>query len=251
MKTSRIGCALGLVALLGLAAPAGATPTIVSAKAKAIPIPGFPGTGDKPGAGAIVRGYAKIAGTEYDGSPAPLTGLTVEAPPGTKLNSHGFATCAREVLEQQGPPGCPKSSKAGPPGEALGTVTFGSERVPEKASLQPFFAPGGSYELYVFGHSPALVEIIATAHQVPAKPPFGLQVVGEIPLIETVPEGLDASFLEGTVEIGTAYRHDGHTHSFLTLPPRCTPGGWPLRITMTFLGGGEAVTTTKLPCARG
>ncbi len=56
---------LGL-ALLALAGTASAAPT-VTFKAKAVPIPGFPHTGNIFGAGAAVEAEFHISGTEYGG----------------------------------------------------------------------------------------------------------------------------------------------------------------------------------------
>lgn len=62
---------LGLV-VVGLSASASASPTITF-KVKALPIPGFPGTGDILGAGVMLEGEGTISGTEYGGSPPPVT----------------------------------------------------------------------------------------------------------------------------------------------------------------------------------
>ncbi|HXD53339.1 MAG TPA: hypothetical protein VN618_01165 [Solirubrobacteraceae bacterium] len=233
---------------LGLAAAARATPTIDSLKASVAPIPGFPGTGTKPGAGAALKGSVKISGTEYGDAPSPLLGIDIALPSGTRLHPQGFATCSTPTLQARGPQGCPKSSSAGSGGWALGTVTFGGERVPERATLQEFFAPGGGLEVYVFGHTPALVEVIGEGHVEPPTASTGPQVVGRIPLIETVPEGFDASFREGAIEFGAARREGRKVIPYLTLPKHCPTGGWTVKVTMSFLGGGEVAAMTKLGC---
>lgn len=236
---------------LGLAGTARSTPVIDSLKASVIPIPGYRGTGNQPGVGAALKGFVKISGTEYGDAPSPLTGLDITLPAGTKLHPQGFATCSIQTLEAGGPEACPKSSSAGSVGWALGTVTFGGERVPEHATLQEFFAPDGGLEVYVFGHTPALVEVIGVGHVEPPMSSQGPQIVGEIPLIETVPEGFDASFQEGAIEFGAARREGGRIVPYLTLPRHCPSGGWPVKLTMSFLGSGEVSATTKLGCPRG
>jgi hypothetical protein len=80
-------------AVLGLSTTASAAPT-VTLKAKAVPIPGFPHTGNILGAGAAVQAEYRISGTEYGGHPAPLTGVTFYLPSGVKLHTQGFPTCA-------------------------------------------------------------------------------------------------------------------------------------------------------------
>jgi len=235
------------LAALALAPPALATPRITSFKLRAKPIPGIPGTG-RPGTGAMVKGSTSVSGTEYGGSPAPLIGITLFGPEGMQLHPDGFAACPLATLELRGPQACPRRSIAGPGGSALGTVAFGGERVPERVSVQLFFAPGNGLEVFIDGRSPALLEIVAHGHTVPATPPFGLQFVGEIPPIATVPGALDASFLEGTIGVGAGYRQDGKTVSYVTLPKRCPRGGWKFKEELRFLDAGEASTSGKMPC---
>jgi hypothetical protein len=110
-----------VLACLAFAATASAAPT-VTLKITAIPIPGFPGTGNILGAGAGVEAQVTISGTEYGGFPSPLTRLTFYAPAGVKVASRGFASCTPAVLEDIGATGCPKHSRAGPTGEGLGVV---------------------------------------------------------------------------------------------------------------------------------
>jgi len=255
VKTStspcRIAALLSVLGMVGLLLPAiaPAAPT-VTFKITALPIPGFPGTGDHLGAGAMIEGSAKVSGSEYGGSPPPLTGLKFYMPPGAVIHQQGFATCAPIVLEQSGPERCPKRSIAGPKGFAIGTVTFGEERVPERVSVQGFFAPGGTVTVFIDGTTPVLVEILAKARVLGDAPPFGPEAIGEIPLIETVPGALDASFEEGTLEAGAAYKRGKETVSYLTLPRKCPSTGWPTKAELSFLGGATAQATYTMPCPR-
>jgi hypothetical protein len=247
-RTSVALAALGLITLVP-SAVASAAPT-VTFNGTALPIPGFPGTGDILGAGAVVQGEATVSGTEYGGDPPPLIGIRFYAPAGVKLHPQGFATCAPSVIEQTGPSACPKKSAAGPQGSAYGVVSFGGERVGETVSVQPFFAPGGEVEAFVHGATPVSIEILAKARIVTASPPYGLEVIAEVPLIETVPGALDASFLHGRISVGDAYKKGKKTISYITLPKTCPRGGWPVKLQMSFLGGATAETSTKMPCAR-
>ena len=248
-RTSTCLAVLSLAAL-GLSATASAAPTITSFKMAAIPIAGFPHTGNILGAGAVIQGHTSISGTEYGGSPPPLTGLKLYAPTGTGLHPQGFATCAPSVLEMSGPEACPKKSVMGPGGSVVGTVSFGGERVSETASVQLFFPPGGGGEAFVFGHTPVSIEILVKAHMVPSSPPYGVEVIGEIPLIETVPGALDASFQEGTIEAGAAFKHGKKTVSYITMPTKCPKSGLPVKEEMSFLGGAHAEASSKMPCPR-
>jgi hypothetical protein len=178
MCSPRLRRALTCLALLALApvalaslAPVAAAAPAVTFKATAIPIPGFPGTGNILGAGSEVEFQSTITGTEYGGFPSPLVLLTIDSPAGTKVDARGFATCAQAVLETEGPQGCPKKSSAGPLGEGLGIVSFGHEQVREKVSIQGFFAPGNALLFFVDGTTPTSLEIIEKAHVVSGSPP--------------------------------------------------------------------------------
>lgn len=247
-RTSTCLAVLGLLAL-GLSATAAATPTF-TIKTTAIPIPGFPGTGNIPGAGAEILGEVTVSGTEYGGFPPPLTEIKLYAPAGAKLHPQGFATCAPNVIEASGTEPCPKRSIAGPKGSVTGVVSFGSERVEETVSVQPFFAPGGSLEFFVDGMTPVSLEILTRAHFVNASPPFSLELISEVPLIETVPGALDASFREGAISVGAAYKQGKKTISYITMPKKCPSGGLPMRAELNFLGGATAEASYKMPCPR-
>lgn len=96
----KLAAATSVLAAVGLAlaAAAWAAPT-VTIKARAVPIPGVPGTGNMLGAGAAVQGEATISGTECGGAPPPLTGVEIFTPPGVKLHSQGFAHSTRQQCE--------------------------------------------------------------------------------------------------------------------------------------------------------
>src|ERR1700688_2392464 len=87
---------LGL-AVLGLSATASAAPT-VTLKAKAVPIPGFPHTGNILGAGAALQSEFTIEGNEYGGYSPPLIGVNVSLPSGAKLHPSGFPTCPAQTI---------------------------------------------------------------------------------------------------------------------------------------------------------
>jgi hypothetical protein len=211
-------------------------------------IPGFPGTGNILGAGVAVETKATISGSEYDGSPSPLTELVIYAPAGVRVDPDGFATCAPSALAAEGVAACPAKSRAGPLGEGLGVVTFGGQRVEEKASIQPFFAPDGGLSFYLVGSQPVAFEVLENAHWSAAAAPFGPKLVVEVPLIASVPGADDASILSFTVRVGAAYRRGRHTTSYFTLPKRCPKGGFPVKAELRFLSGEISTVALKEPC---
>jgi hypothetical protein len=258
-----------LLVVLGLGVPsltagclmAALLPTVASAapivtfKARAIPIPGFRHTGNILGAGAALRVQYTIRGTEYGGFPPPLIGVNFYTPAGTKIHPAGFVRCSPAALQNRGPRACPRRSKVTLAGTALGVVTFGSERVQERVSIQAFFAPGGALQFYTAGSSPVSLEFLAPSHVAAARAPYAQKFVTTVPLIETVPGAPDASTLSIDVKVGAAFRKGGRVTYYGRVPKRCPRGGFPLKSELLFAGiGGLAPQTVtvayRAPCPR-
>jgi len=245
------------LALMALPAIASALPT-VKFKAKAVQISGFPGTGNILGAGAADQAEYAISGTEYLGSPPPVIGVNVFLPKGTKLHTTGFPTCSKATLEQFGPIKCPKGSAAGPIGTVLGYVTFGGERVEEKAELSSFYSPGGGLEFFTDGHSPVSLEILSTGHYVNlgGAGGYGPELKTKVPLVASVPGAPYASVKSITVKVGSAFKSHGKTTYYGRVPTKCPKGGFPVKTEVIFAENGEeskpvSVTQTyKSPCPR-
>jgi hypothetical protein len=256
LTISVLGC-LAMIALVlptvALAAPA------VTVKAKIVPIPidpssphspTYPGTGNLLGAGAALEATLSISGTEYGGFPSPITQVVVELPSGTKLHQAGFATCPTAILESHEVDHCPKKSFAGPVGEALGIVSFGSTRVQEKASIQAFFAPENKLAFYTEGTSPASLEILTIGSFSTALPPFGPKFTVPVPLVVTVPEAPYASVLSIKGKIGAAYKQGKKLISYGTVPKTCPKGGFKGKVELTFLSGEMVTVEPTVPCPK-
>ena len=246
------------LAVFALAGVASAAPT-VTFKAKAVPIPGFPHTGNIYGAGTAVQGEFAISGTEYGGYPPPLIGINVMFPKGAKVITKGFKTCSRATIEQKRGKGCPKGSAAGPVGHGLGIVSLGNTRVPEEATIESFFAPGGGLLFYTEGNSPVQLEFISSGKltNLNGGGGFGPKLITEVPLVETLPGAPDASEEQINVKVGAAYKKNGKTVYYATMPKKgqCPKGGFPVQAELMFGGvGGLAPQTVtvpyKAPCPR-
>jgi hypothetical protein len=254
-RTIRSSALLAPLLVLVLAASAAAVP-VVRLKALPLPLPGHPHTGYILGQGAALEAEFHISGTEYGGFPPPLIGVNFYLPKGTGLHPAGFPTCPIATLEPNGPgpSHCPKGSEAGPPGFAEGVVAFGKSIVPERTSVQPFYAPGGGLEFFTFGHEPVLLEILSTGHYVNyGREGFGQELVSAVPLVETVPGAQDASVERIDVRVGSAIERGGRTVYYGTLPRTCPRGGFEVRAELTFAGlGGLTQQTVKVqykaPC---
>jgi hypothetical protein len=210
----------------------------VTVVGRAVPIPGFPHTGNIYGAGAAIHAHVTIAGTEYGGFPNPLVGIRVFLPKGVKLDSSAFPTCAAATLEPSGlgPKGCPKGSQAGPIGKAEGFVAFGASIVPETVRLYSFYAANGGFLFLADGHSPVALEILAHSVIVSEHGPggFGPEYEGEIPLVETVPGAQDASVETIDITLGSAIRKHGRAIYYGTVPRTCPRGGFKAKAEFTF-----------------
>ena len=258
MRRASTVLAVLALGLLALPAVAGAAPT-VKFKAQAVPIPGFPGTGNILGAGAAVHAEYTIEGTEYGGFPPPIIGVNFYLPQGTKLHTAGFPTCAKNILEQTGPSGCSKSSEAGPIGNVLGIVSFGEERVEETATLQSFYSPEGGFEFFTDGHSPVSLEILSAGHYVNlgGAGGYGPELITTVPLVSTVPGAPYASVKTINVKAGSAYKKGKTVTYYGRVPTKCPKGGFPIKTEVIFDKGGavpevpEPVSATyKAPCPK-
>lgn len=272
MQRVRIVC-LALLASAFLAAPAQASADEVPAptlkiKAAAVPIPGFPGTGNFYGKGADVEATLEISGSGYGatpqnpgGSAPPISAVNVYLPKGVKLHPSGFGSCSEATLKNIGPSGCPKSSVASPIGSVLGEVTFGSERVPESATLQAFFAPGGNFLFYTQGSSPVSIEVVSSGRYVRSSGKYSWELETLVPPVATVPGAPLASVSKIHIKAGAAYKSHGKVIPYGTVPKKgeCPKGGFYGKVEVTFGGsfGGErefgipAKTVTseiRVPC---
>jgi hypothetical protein len=251
MRRASICLALLGLAVLGLPAVASAAPT-VTLIAKAVPIPGFPGTGNILGAGAAVEFKATIKGTESTGGvPSQITGVNVYAPAGTKVNQAGFVTCPPATLENIGPSGCPKKSQASPIGSAAVVDPIGGELVKENATVQAFFAPGGGLQFYANAASPISAQLlVAKGSYSAASPPYGLKFTSTVQLVDSVPGAPPVSTESINLKVGAAFKKGKKTVSYFTVPKKCPKTGFPLKTEITFATGEVSTAEFKAPCPK-
>jgi hypothetical protein len=226
------------------------TPTF-TVKAKAVPIPGFPGTGNFYGKGADVEATMEIQGSGYgvtqqnpSGGIPPLSAVNVWLPKGVKLDQKDFKTvCTETTLKNVGPTACPKGSAASPIGSVLGEVTFGTTRVPEEATLQAFFGPGGALLFFTHGASPVNLEIVSSGKYVRSSGKYSWELETLVPAVASVPGAPLASAKMIHVKVGAAIRRHGKVIPYGTVPKKgeCPRGGFYGKVELTFGGmyGGE------------
>jgi hypothetical protein len=262
---------LGL-AILGLTGVASAAPT-VKLKAVAVPLKGYPHTGNIAGAGAALSVEYQITGTEYGGFPPPIIGVNFFLPTGSVLDSKGFPTCPEStIFEKKEPEACPKGSNISPldseghaEGRVHGVVSFGKTRVQEEAELFAFFKPGGGLEFFTFGHTPTTLEIPSGGlyEQLKGAGGFGPKLKSKVPLVETVPGAPFASVESIKGVFGAAHPGPGgkkdpkHAVYYGRVPKTCPKGFLNLKTEVIFAENGEeskpeTVTAEyHAPCPRG
>jgi len=239
------------LAVLGLPAFASAAP-VVTLSAKAVPIPGFPGTGNHLGAGAAVEAHFTITGHEsIGGVPSQLTGVNFYLPKGSKLTTTGFVTCPEATLVNVGPEACPKKSVASPIGSAGVVDPLGTSLVEETAELQAFFAPGGGLFFYVNAASPISAQLIAgKGHFTTAAAPYGPELITTVELIQTLPGAPPVSTTSINIKVGSAYKKGKKTVYYGRLPKTCPKGGFPAKAELKFASGESVTVLTKAPCPK-
>lgn len=249
----RVSTTLALLALAIFSLPtvASAKPT-VKLVAKAVPIPGFPHTGNILGAGAAVEFKISIQGTEATGGvPSQLTEVKSYLPAGVKLHPQGFVTCSPATLENVGPSGCPKKSQASPVGSAAVVDPIGGELVRENATVQAFFAPGGQLQFYSNAAAPISAQlIVSTGHFINARRPYGPEFVAPVKLVDSVPGAPPVSTESVNIKVGAAYKRGRKTIYYGTVPKSCPRGGFPGKVELTFATGETATATYKAPCPK-
>jgi hypothetical protein len=236
---------------LGVTGVASAAPTLTLVS-KAVPIPGWPHTGNFLGAGAADEFNVTIHGTEAQGGvPSQVIGVKTWLPKGTVLHPAGFTTCSPSVLENVGPSGCPKKSQASPVGSVKAVDPIGGELVREEGTLQGFFAPGGQLQFYNNDAAPISAQlIVSTGHYITAGAPYGPEFVAPVKLVDSVPGAPPVSSEGFNIKVGAAYKSHGKTVYYGRVPKTCPKGGFPTKIELMFESGESSTAEYRAPCPK-
>jgi hypothetical protein len=239
-----------LAALAAIAMPAAAqAATVTGVRAKILPIPGFPETGDILGAGADVEIEGRLEGDELPGGlPLQTRRLVLYFPAGTRIDPAGFPTCTVVKLEEVGPEGCPKQSRIADGTVGVADQIGSGEATREEGKLEVFITPGNGVVAYANAVAPISAQIIIPAHWETAPAPYGLKLTFEIPLVDSVPGALPVSGTSIKEKAGAAIRKNGKTYYYGRVPAKCPKGGFPGKGEVTLEGGQNIVTEVKVPC---
>jgi hypothetical protein len=195
--------------------------------------------------------------------PSAVTSMTLYGPPGLGIDARGAGTCTQAVLEQQGPPGCPADSRVGF-GGGVAVLALPRELVREPFTLDFFFAPSEHRRLrllaYASGVSPAAVQLVVVAKEIPAPKPYGLGFSAQVPQVSTIPGAAYVSIESAFATLGAsdvAYFKTVHGRRALvhikglSVPRTCPAGGFPTRGTVEFADGATFTVNPTIPCPRG
>jgi hypothetical protein len=195
--------------------------------------------------------------------PTPISRLVAYGPAGLQVDTKGAGTCQKTLLEAQGPSGCPEDSRIGfGGGNAL--VEIAKEFIKEPYTLDFFLGPKQAGHLtflvYAQATSPVSVELVVEAKEIHGPKPYGLGVEATIPPIPTLPEAPYASIETNYFTVGSqkvSYYDVVHGQRKLVhvkgliVPKTCPKGGFPFKVTITFLDGSSSSDTYTSPCPHG
>lgn len=189
------------------------------------------------GEGSTLDTQFTFTGTEYHGSPDPVTEVVVHLPVGVGGSSAGFPTCPAQILSEYygpGTAGCPAGSLAGPLGSIGLDIEEGyslsgqiiSKRVHETGTIQPVFAnEEETTDSFLFYVEAPGIHFPVPAYYREDAPPYGRELILEFPLFVTLPGQPYASITSLTLTLGASREEDGQLLSSLTIPQECPASG--------------------------
>ncbi len=217
---------------------------------------------DRLGARTTIEFGFQVHSTIPGQTPSPVTDVDLHLPAGLGLatSTLGLANCAPAALLEQGPTGCPANARIGF-GSALVAVPAEGGPVEEEGSLTALIGAPNSEHLevlfYAEGSAPVYAQLVFPGQLLDDDAPFSGRLNTAIPLIPSWPGGPDIAVTRMSSTIGplglTYYRHvDGKVVPFhplgISVPTRCSHGGFPFRVDVAFLDGTRASTTSAVPC---
>jgi hypothetical protein len=219
------------------AAALGTAPTLSAAPTTATIAPSL--STNRPSAKGALTLSIRYAGGEL-GVPEPVHRSVLSLPRGLAFEIPNLHSCSVARIRAAGPAGCPRQSLVGR-GHALGEALVGAEVVTEEATLWVFVGPpSGNYptlELVGEGSDPVPAQVIVTGTVLPAKPPYGEEIVIPVPPIPSLPGGSEASVANLTLTLGSAGVPPSPGANTVVVPSRCPAGGYPFAAAFTYADG--------------
>jgi hypothetical protein len=205
---------------------------------------------DRPGAKGALTLTIQYAGGAT-GVPSPVQESVLRLPAGLTLEVPSLRSCSAARLEAHGPGSCPRQSLVGR-GHALAEALLGSETITEEVALWVFIGPPRgnepTIELLGEGTAPVPAQVVVTGTVVPARAPYGEELVIPFPPIPSLPSVSDTALANLTLTIGASGPHPSRGANTVLMPARCPAGGWPFAAAFTYVDGSSGSAFARAPC---
>lgn len=249
--------ARSLLSVLGIAVSVFLALTVPAVDAAEGPLPEttatvtpslFPDRLDAKGALTLTIHYS---GGEF-GVPSPVRRSILKLPSGLSLEIPKLRSCSSARLLSQGPSACPSESQIGT-GSALVEAHAGSGVIAEHLTLWVFLGPPENFqptfEVLGQGDTPLRKRVVLSGNVLPAKAPYGEELVMSMPPIATLPLEPDASLSSLTLTVGSRSRGLAHDANRIVVPSSCPPAGFPFAAEFTYADGStrSAQATSRCP----
>jgi hypothetical protein len=177
--------------------------------------------------------------------------IALSLPAGLTLEVPRLRSCSARHLEAHGPAGCPSQALVGR-GHALAEALAGSETLSEEVTLWAFIGPPQgntpTVELDGEGSTPVPAQVVITGTVVPARAPYGEQLVLPVPPVPSLPSVSETSLANLTLTIGTHGPHPARNANTVIVPKPCPAGGYPFAAAFTYADGSSDSAFAKVPC---
>ncbi|MFZ1155470.1 MAG: hypothetical protein WAN93_11250 [Solirubrobacteraceae bacterium] len=187
------------------------------------------------------------------GMPLPVRRSVLRFPVGLGIEIPHLRSCSIAHLRAHGPSGCSAQSLLGH-GHALAEAQAGSQIITENISLWVFLGPfknlQPTFEILGQGYTPFDERVVLTGTAVPDNPPYGEDLVINIPPIPTLPLEPDASIVTMSLTVGASKPHNPHEANTVVVPPSCPAGGFPFAANFTYADGASGTALATAPCPR-
>ncbi|MGA9876491.1 MAG: hypothetical protein WBQ21_11855 [Solirubrobacteraceae bacterium] len=202
------------------------------------------------GLGALTITIDLSGAGETLGDPPPLRHSILRLPAGLGIEVPHLRSCEPERLRLLGARGCPAQSRLGV-GQAFIRAPLGSQLLGESISLWVFLGPlhnlQPTFEMLAQGYTPFDERVVLSGTVLPDDPPYGEDLVLEIPAIPTLPLEPAASIASMSLTIGSSRRSVGESNTTIE-PPRCPLGGFPFGAEFTYADGSTQDVAAVSPC---
>lgn len=178
-----------------------------------------------------------------DGSvPSPVKHMVFSFTRGAKVHPEAFDTCNMDIIDKQGPGGCPKASRLG-----SGTAKASALNLDIDADVTVFNGPkvAGGRQLIVYARAlgTVVIPLVGTLKKTSGK--YGWVLDLPVPRIMTVGEDNDASITAFQVKVGGIGRKKV---PFIEAPTSCAKPGWPFLGSFTYADGNGGSSSSTIPC---